>query len=710
MSLLLAMLMLLGTWLVAGLATLCVGAAVWRLLGLERGEGAAVEPSAPPSGSKTPENAFELPERFRAAHPSPQTFVGPLDTTYRAGLSFGLGLVGLVAVLSAWHLILPVNLLAVGVVLVIASLAGAWALPELRSAVWAVIQAGWPVLIVWLLVGVWLSNRAAAGAELPVTGLAWYPLVGWIDAYPAVPGVGNVHPVYGWNAGGLLVSGLLSEGPWIGRVGHASNGWLLWWLALPALLAWKKLWEPAHEKPRAYIDTQGVTRKTTIGTVYDAAWLAPLLVLGMSAAVTDPLPGVGAGVLLWLAGGAALRSSGPDEPHRGRRIDTLIAALLCCAGAAVWDPMMLPSAGVLGAFVLWRLLKSERAWVEGRRPTRSIGFDHEKLPGLQARSGAVTAALAMSACVLALWLARNVVMTGTAAFPLTTAAALPVEWAVSARDASLEGWLPRAAPIEAALGGLAVFVLPTVLGGVLLMAWLGRGGAEGRWKQCGGAGIALALAAVAWFATGRGIGAFGPAWAALAAGVALNARAVVQRGRPIKGPTGPALAGMLGGGALVLAAAHVFTGGGAALWPMGKQAQASLALDDRPDVDAAFNPARLVPIRLPFIEAAGLAERRTPDLLPWFSRWGVEVALTAAPFVPPNNHDPPTNEVAAGPLPWSAPQPSLSEAPSDHLRYRSGPDNLRAGFVIDRADPGSFSDPSRGVRSADRDRAAGGGS
>ncbi|MEM7577604.1 MAG: hypothetical protein AAF328_09020, partial [Planctomycetota bacterium] len=615
MSLLWAMLMLLGTWLVAGLAVLCLGSAMWRLLGLERGSGAGIVPEP----TATSENHFEMPDRFRSAHPSPQTFVGPLDALHRAGLSFGLGLVALVALVMAWHLVLPMNILAVGLVLIVAGLCGVVAMPELRSSVAAVMKAGTPVWFAWALLGVWLSNRASAGAELSVTGLAWYPIVGWADAYPAVPGVGNVNPVYGWNAGGLLVSALLSEGPWVGRVGQVANGWLLWWVSLPAFAACAKLLQTKTEKTRSYVDTQSPNKKTTLGDIYDAAWLAPVVVLAMGAAVTDPLPGVGAGVLLWLAGGAVLRMSGPNEPHRGRRIDGLIAALLCCAGAAAWDPMSVPAALALGVFAAWRLMKSERAWVEGRRPTRSIGFDHEKLPGLQPRAMSVVAVGLAAACVLALWATRNVILTGTLAFPLTTAGTLPVDWAVSAREASLNGWLPRPEPVDAAIGGAALILLPALLGGVLMLAWLGRGGAEGRWKQCAGAGFALVLAGLAWFLTGRGVSGFGAAWGALAAGVALNARAVVQRGRPAKGPSGVALLSGLAAAAVALAAGHVLTAGGATLWPMGKQAQAALALDDEP-ADAepiTTDLAKLIPIRLPQLGDAGLAQRITPDLQPW---------------------------------------------------------------------------------------------
>lgn len=709
MSLLLAMLMLLGTWLLIGSAVLCLGAGVWRLLGLERGAGEAVEPPA----SETSENLDLLPDRFRLAHPPPQLFVGPLDAMHRAAMSFGLGLAALAAFLMAWNLALPVALPAILAVGMLAMLSGVWAWPEIKAALRTVLQAHVTVLIGWLLVGVWLTNRAASGAELAVTGLAWYPLVAWIDAYPAIPGVGNLNPIYGWNAGGLLVSGLLSEGPWVGRVGHASNGWLLWWLSLPALVAWSQLWAAGKanrdRRPRGYVDAQNSARKATVGCVYDAAWLVPLAVLAMGTAATDPLPGVGAGLLLWLAGGAVLRMSGPDEPHRGRRIDALIAALLCCVGAAVWDPMAIPAACVLGVVVIWRLMKSERAWVEGRRPTRSIGFDHEKLPGLGARSGSVTAVAAIASCVLGLWMARNVVLTGLPAFPLTASAGLPLEWAVSSRDASLNGWLPRPEPVNAAIGAAAIVFVPALAGVILVMAWFSRGGAEGRWKACGGPALALAAAAGAWLVTGQGISAFGPAFAAMAAGLALNACAVVQRGRPVKTPAGSTLAGTLGIAALLLATVHVLTAGGAALWPMGPRSQAAMARESPNENsgtssdEVAVSPGKLMPIRLPTTPTAGLAPKRQPDLQPWRSQWGVEVALTAAsPMAAIIERDP--DEPATGPLPWSAPQPSLTQAPSEFLRYRGGPDKPEAGFVIDRGEPGSFAQPDRRFRSADRDQ------
>ncbi len=776
MSILAVMLMLLATWLSAGAVVLGLGVSAWRLCGLECWKG--MTPGVP----IPPDLLFDEEGGLRGPH-DPR---GRGDAVWRVWCAWWLGLIVLVGLLQAWHLVFALNGISLGVVGLLGLSGAWWCRAELALAWSQLCERGADVLvhgparkgsdtsakrsgvkgilIAWLIGGIWLANRASGFSVEPSTGLAWLPLVRWADGYAAVPGVGNVSPVYGWNAGWLLVCSWLSVGPWDGRIGHVGGGWVLWWLWLWAVLGWSAVVQEvrtlrtphgvdphaAAQRAAARPGAATTASKLGVGAIYAAALAVPVWVLGMGPGVTDPLPGLVSAVLVLVAAACVLRACGPDESHRGRRIDALLVSAGLCLGGLALDPMAAPALLAMLGFVAWRLMKSEGAWVEGQRPTRSIGMEHEKLPGLAARSSSVSAVGLAAGSVVTLWVARNVLLTGYPLFPLRKIG-LPVDWAVPAGMADVARWLPRCAPGEMLGGTLGGVVFPAVVGLGGLMAWFGRGGGEGRWKSCAGLGAVLLVGVAGWYGvSARGLSATGPAWALAAIALALNARTIAQRGRPVKGPTAPQLATIMAGVAVVVGALHLATGAGTGLWPMGRDVRRALAAQTQSDADDsnASRPTRRttsrwstrpteepglstprvvitepnvepamndldegdatawLPVRIPGLSEGGLEERREPALRAWVSRWGVEIGLST-PDPDGDSQGWSGGAVtfdASTPggvgLPWWANQPSVLAEPSEHLRYRGG--SMRRGFMIDRRGTGSYLDESPTVRSAER--------
>ncbi len=148
--------------------------------------------------------------------------------------AFWLGYGVAIAVLQLWHLALPVDA-RVLVVLSTLGLAG-WIRGPVGSAAPRLDPR-------WALVGViaiaWVANRALGPTALFDTGMYHHPSVAWSNAYPIVPGLGNLHGRLAFNSGALLFDALFDIGPMDGRALHVANGLLVSALLVESLCAWR---------------------------------------------------------------------------------------------------------------------------------------------------------------------------------------------------------------------------------------------------------------------------------------------------------------------------------------------------------------------------------------------------------------------------------------------------------------------------------------
>ncbi len=627
--------------------------ACWALglVGLTRKEEAASEPEAipplpTPRGRRAGATAAAAPGRGRG-----RGVVVPPGGIGVAG--WWLGLPVLLVFLQAWQLLLPVGTLALSAAGVVA-LAGLalgrtallrWGRSLVAHPVRSLAVLGAVGLLSMGVVGV--SARGGASAEVAV---AWEPLLQLARQWALPPGVGNLSAPLGLNHAGSLLAALLSAGPLPAAPGRAVAGLV----ALPVLAA------AVAGLARLVAGTgkDAEDRGGAAAAAFDAGGGLLLAAWLLGPGLHAPLPGVLAGGMLFAACGQALRGGSVGfVPHRGERIDRLTAALLLAVAAAWAHPPAAVAALTLAAWLGWLLLATERATLPARRSTRSVGIDHDRLPGAAARQRTVIVGGVVLAAGSVLWLVRASIATGRPLFPFHKAP-LPVGWIVADNAAKkLHGLLGNPPPLGRLIEQGAPVLLPALVGVVLWLVWLARGGAEGRQRRL--APLPLVLAA------GLSAGLFLPgAGSALAVNAALAA-AVWAAGLAVLvagSGTGP---GATGGAAVGRKAADASRGHDRRWLP----AAATLAA-------CAFVVAGMLLVPT-FLDEEPVAEpAAAAAMAPWRSTWNAEAAVPAGD----------RSAAAAAGLPGLTPLPAAAKEPPEALRER-WPGHPDHGYVIDFRDP-----------------------
>src|SRR6267142_786613 len=151
--------------------------------------------------------------------------------------AFWMGLAFSVAALEIWSLVLPVTpsiaLFLFGV--------GILGLVLIRSKLRASLLAAWQnsrwLLLLGLAFALLLALRSCGPFEYYDTGLYGAPSIRWIQTYPAIPGLANLHGRLGFNSSVFLCIAALDQGPWKDLGFHLFTGFLLsafWATLLPA--------------------------------------------------------------------------------------------------------------------------------------------------------------------------------------------------------------------------------------------------------------------------------------------------------------------------------------------------------------------------------------------------------------------------------------------------------------------------------------------
>lgn len=140
--------------------------------------------------------------------------------------TFWLGWALAIAVLQFWHFVFPVN----EVILLMFALAAALQLISARDAVARLISRlrnERAYLLAMALLSLWMSNRALAMPTAYDSGFRDLQAVMWINAYPIVPGLGNLFSSLAFNHSVYLYDALLDVSLWSGRSHHIATGLLL---------------------------------------------------------------------------------------------------------------------------------------------------------------------------------------------------------------------------------------------------------------------------------------------------------------------------------------------------------------------------------------------------------------------------------------------------------------------------------------------------
>ena len=139
---------------------------------------------------------------------------------------FWLGWALTLAVLQIWHFFFPVNEM---ILLLLALFAAYQLIPQRKTAARLLAQMRHKraYLLAMALLAIWLSNRALAMPTAYDSGFRDIQAVMWIDAYPIVPGLGNLFSSLAFNHSVYLYDALLDVSIWSGRSHHIATSLLI---------------------------------------------------------------------------------------------------------------------------------------------------------------------------------------------------------------------------------------------------------------------------------------------------------------------------------------------------------------------------------------------------------------------------------------------------------------------------------------------------
>lgn len=150
----------------------------------------------------------------------------PLESNSRWLDSFWLGWALSLGVMQIWHIVLPVN----DTLLLLLALCASLLLVRQRRNICQSMDRlarNKSFLLVFAGLALWMSNRALGAPFAFDTGYRDIPIVMWTDAYPIVPGLGNLFSSYAFNHSVYLYDALLDFSIWSGRSYHIATSLLL---------------------------------------------------------------------------------------------------------------------------------------------------------------------------------------------------------------------------------------------------------------------------------------------------------------------------------------------------------------------------------------------------------------------------------------------------------------------------------------------------
>src|SRR5216684_6356559 len=307
--------------------------------------------------------------------------------------AFWTGLAISVAILEIWNLLLPITA-SVTMFLFGAGLLGlALNRSALRDSLRSTLQASRWLLLLGIAFALLLALRSCGPCEYYDTGLYGASSVRWIQTFPAVPGLANLHGRLGFNSSVFLCIAALGQGAWKDLGFHLFTGFLLsalWITLLPACARCLRRaaspadWFHCILALPAFFWT---TRSRIVGTQTDE----PAAIVSL----------IAAGILFE----DFCRPRGEDQqpPHISRLV--LAATLFSLA-------VSFKLSTAVFALLAWCLVFL-RIWQSSAPPQRRR-FD-------------LAATLLFSALLLLPWFARGIILSGYPLFPATIFA-FPVSW------------------------------------------------------------------------------------------------------------------------------------------------------------------------------------------------------------------------------------------------------------------------------------------
>jgi hypothetical protein len=308
--------------------------------------------------------------------------------------AFWMGLAASVALLDIWNLLLPITASTTVLLFCIGVLGFLANRSILFSRIKATLQSSPGLILLAIVIVLFIAFRSAGPCDYYDTGLYGASAVRWIQAYPAVPGLANLHGRLGFNSSVFLFIAALQQGPWRDLALHLFNGFMLAALCLTILPACARVAAKSSASPADWFHSIlaipaifWVTRSKIVGTLTDEPAAIACL--------------VAAGILFE----NFFQPHEESQPSRGP--SRLIVAATLFSLAVSFKVSTIAFALLAWCLVFRRICLFSRS--------------------AQKRTTYLAAALAFSTLILLPWCARGIILSG---YPFSPATILgfPVDW------------------------------------------------------------------------------------------------------------------------------------------------------------------------------------------------------------------------------------------------------------------------------------------
>ena len=310
--------------------------------------------------------------------------------------AFWMGLAISVALLEVWNLLLPITpwatilLLCISILGILAN--GAVLFRRFKLT----LETSRWLFFLGVALAFFLAVRACGPCQYYDTGLYGAPAVHWIQTYPAVPGLANLHGRLGFNSSVLLCVAALGQGMWKDLGFHLFTGFLLsalWATLLPACARCVRGGPPSPaDWFRGILALPAffwTTRSRIVGTLTDE----PAAIVCF----------IAAGILF-----QELWGTNDENQEQAHAPQLVLAASLFSLGVVFKESTAVFA--LLAWCLVFRAIWQSRAAPEKRRLH-------------------VGAALLFSAVLVVPWLVRGIILSGYPLFPATIFG-FPVPWRI----------------------------------------------------------------------------------------------------------------------------------------------------------------------------------------------------------------------------------------------------------------------------------------
>lgn len=194
-------------------------------------------------------------------------------STARASSTIWIGFAVLLGMLQIWHLFLPVDWRTTGALLG-GGLAIWWSTGAYKA--WKPGSLSWVGCTCLALLSLWLANRGLDFARNYDSGLYHFSAIRWINEYPIVPGLANLHDRLGFNQSYFLFVALLNVHPFFNEGYHVANSLLVLLLSSQLFrIAWLMMQTPTTPD---------------IAAILQSVLLPIVVVQGISGNISSPSP------------------------------------------------------------------------------------------------------------------------------------------------------------------------------------------------------------------------------------------------------------------------------------------------------------------------------------------------------------------------------------------------------------------------------------